>query len=268
VLRAAKGSSPIGYGLPKPKTEPFHPTLELCRTKTDPFLFRSGQQRSLRVFLYMTSRLFARDELAYLISQGHVLVVHRDVVYKLNRWLLSHPGGALAILHFVGRDAWCEIEAYHSDTALRKMSAFAVGRVASKSDRGWDPLVPPVQLGWPVDADSYRDVPSIDETLRLRAANGDRSPLYPLLGDLEPPSPPKNIDPVQQHRQALAWGALHDEIKIAGLYKPTPWSNYRWELVRYSVLACLFAVSFYYARTTCSSFVLRELVSYELIIDL
>jgi delta8-fatty-acid desaturase len=202
-----------------------------------------------------SDRLFTRDELRYLISQGHVLVLHRNVVYRLNRWISSHPGGDLAILHFVGRDAWCEIEAYHSDATLARMKAFAVGRVDERdAKRGWDPLVPPVQLGWPVGPGPYREVPSIDETLRLRKShNGDCPPLYPLAGgELESPPPPAGIDPAAQHRHALAWAHLHEEIKAAGLYKPTPWSNYRWELVRYSFLACLFAVTFYNSRTTCA----------------
>lgn len=44
-----------------------------------------------------------------LIADGQIIVVYNGFVLKLNAWLNKHPGGRLAILHMVGRDATDEI---------------------------------------------------------------------------------------------------------------------------------------------------------------
>ena len=44
------------------------------------------------------------------IAQGQAIVIYRDYVLRLDSWLDKHPGGRLAILHMVGRDATDEIE--------------------------------------------------------------------------------------------------------------------------------------------------------------
>jgi delta8-fatty-acid desaturase len=46
-----------------------------------------------------------------LIANGHIIVVFEDYVLKLDNWIAKHPGGRLAILHMVGRDATDEIKA-------------------------------------------------------------------------------------------------------------------------------------------------------------
>jgi delta8-fatty-acid desaturase len=79
-------------------------------------------------------------------------------VYKLNSWLDRHPGGELAILHFVGRDATDEIEAYHPEHVIKQMRPFIVGQLTpdqwddeKSSGVGWKPLNPPIQIGlWPM----------------------------------------------------------------------------------------------------------------------
>jgi len=45
------------------------------------------------------------------IADGQLLVVHEGYVLKLDGWLDKHPGGKLAIMHMVGRDATDEINA-------------------------------------------------------------------------------------------------------------------------------------------------------------
>jgi len=47
-----------------------------------------------------------------LIADGHIIVIYQDYVLKLDSWLEKHPGGTLAILHMVGKDATDEIDAY------------------------------------------------------------------------------------------------------------------------------------------------------------
>jgi delta8-fatty-acid desaturase len=50
-------------------------------------------------------------EVALLIDQGQPIVIHEGYALQLNAWMNKHPGGQLAILHMVGRDATDEINA-------------------------------------------------------------------------------------------------------------------------------------------------------------
>jgi len=43
------------------------------------------------------------------ISEGELIIIHEGYAIKLNNWIDRHPGGRLAILHMVGRDATDEI---------------------------------------------------------------------------------------------------------------------------------------------------------------
>jgi sphingolipid 8-(E)-desaturase len=45
------------------------------------------------------------------VAEGRILVILDDYVLQLDSWLDKHPGGRLAILHMVGRDATDEIKA-------------------------------------------------------------------------------------------------------------------------------------------------------------
>ena len=44
-----------------------------------------------------------------MIANGDIIVIYQEFVLRLNSWLAHHPGGRLAILHMVGRDATNEI---------------------------------------------------------------------------------------------------------------------------------------------------------------
>jgi delta8-fatty-acid desaturase len=46
-----------------------------------------------------------------MIAEGHTIVICEDLVLRLDSWLDKHPGGRLAILHMVGKDATDEINA-------------------------------------------------------------------------------------------------------------------------------------------------------------
>jgi delta8-fatty-acid desaturase len=48
-------------------------------------------------------------DIAALIAQGRPIVVHEGHALDLGEWIDKHPGGRLAILHMVGRDATDEI---------------------------------------------------------------------------------------------------------------------------------------------------------------
>lgn len=43
------------------------------------------------------------------VSEGEPIVVYEGYVLHLGQWINTHPGGRLAILHMVGRDATDEI---------------------------------------------------------------------------------------------------------------------------------------------------------------
>lgn len=44
-----------------------------------------------------------------MIAEGGVVLVFEDYVLRLNSWMDRHPGGKLAILHMVGKDATDEM---------------------------------------------------------------------------------------------------------------------------------------------------------------
>ena len=49
-------------------------------------------------------------EVEGMIADGRTIVIFEDVVLQLDAWLDRHPGGRLAILHMVGKDATDEIK--------------------------------------------------------------------------------------------------------------------------------------------------------------
>lgn len=55
------------------------------------------------------SQIVAPERIAQLIAQGQPIVIHEGYALQLSEWLDKHPGGKLAILHMVGRDATDEI---------------------------------------------------------------------------------------------------------------------------------------------------------------
>ncbi|KJR87456.1 uncharacterized protein SPSK_02093 [Sporothrix schenckii 1099-18] len=55
-------------------------------------------------------RILQPDEVTDRIAQGQTIVIYQDYVLRLDSWLDRHPGGRLAILHMVGKDATDEIE--------------------------------------------------------------------------------------------------------------------------------------------------------------
>ena len=55
------------------------------------------------------SRTFSRREIEALIADGRIIIIREGRVLQLDGWLDKHPGGRLAVLHMVGRDATDEI---------------------------------------------------------------------------------------------------------------------------------------------------------------
>lgn len=210
----------------------------------------------------------SRNEVRHLISLGHVLVLHRRSVYRLNNWLSRHPGGHLAILHFVGRDAANEIEAYHcKDTIGRVMRHYIIAKVGEEDfsdEAGWKPLTPLVQVGKEGAFGSIQDYAGEKGTARnwkqdLKAYRNEgeagKQPIQKLVeeDELELPTPPESIIPSEQYRISKAWEVLHQKLEDEGLYKARPLWHYRVELVRYFGLFLGFLWVFMHANRTCRS---------------
>lgn len=56
--------------------------------------------------------MISPQTVAELIAQGEPVVVHEGYALNISKWIDNHPGGRLAILHMVGRDATDEINMY------------------------------------------------------------------------------------------------------------------------------------------------------------
>lgn len=54
-------------------------------------------------------QLISAREVEGLIAEGQLIVIYEGLALKLDGWLDKHPGGHLAIMHMVGRDASDEI---------------------------------------------------------------------------------------------------------------------------------------------------------------
>lgn len=55
------------------------------------------------------NQILSPQEIGQLVSKGQTVVIYDGYALDLGRWLDKHPGGRLAILHMVGRDATDEI---------------------------------------------------------------------------------------------------------------------------------------------------------------
>lgn len=56
-------------------------------------------------------QILSAEAVDSMIANGDTIVIFEEYVLRLNSWLDRHPGGRLAILHMVGRDATDEITA-------------------------------------------------------------------------------------------------------------------------------------------------------------
>ncbi|KAI1108472.1 fatty acid desaturase-domain-containing protein [Nemania sp. NC0429] len=79
-----------------------------------------------------------------MIADGHAIVVFEGLVLRLDSWLSRHPGGRLAILHMIGKDATDEMTVYHSAATLKTMKAFVIGRTPPGP---WTNSTPPIRGG-------------------------------------------------------------------------------------------------------------------------
>lgn len=195
----------------------------------------------------MSASAHTRESITRRILNGEYLfILNGNLISVPHSWLSSHPGGALAILHFVGRDASDEVEAYHPNHVLKKMLAFSQGPVQLSED-GWDPLLPPIATGWfrklapdgslqwqneATPEYSQEDTPRSPSSQILLIKKSD-----PSLGSGPSPAsiqpPPTTLSLKRQFQHSVAYKQLHKRVVAAGLYQTRYISGYGPEVARY-----------------------------------
>jgi delta8-fatty-acid desaturase len=223
----------------------------------------------------MGGTLWSREKVAERILNGDTLLVYRGTILSIpNSWLEAHPGGALAILHFVGRDATDEVDAFHDEQALRKLRAFAVGSV-ELGEEGWQPLVPPVMSGWVrrIGLDGkqtwYNEATAVRSTQNTEISPSSQILLVekqatstsledaPSLASLAPP--PSDLSLRTQQKHSAAYKELHEKITAAGLYKTPYLTGYGPEVVRYALFAGISILAYSYGWFMTSALFLGAL---------
>ncbi|KAK7992590.1 fatty acid desaturase-domain-containing protein [Apiospora saccharicola] len=195
-------------------------------------------------------------QVEHLISQGHIIVIYEGQALKLDKWLDKHPGGGLAILHMVGRDAGDEIKAYHTDKTLKTMKAFSIGPV----DLPWVNMIPPIQADVPALPGQKAET-TCTEKSEKKAASGPckltsngRKSVSPSPGAIEEQLTKEgytaameererqddirnlpSMDMEQQAELREKYQALHQRVKDEGLYD-CPYIEYGKECARYAAL--------------------------------
>lgn len=215
--------------------------------------------------------VWTRQEIAERILQGENLVVYRGQLLRIpDSWLSAHPGGALAILHFVGRDATDEIDAFHAEPTMeRKVKKYIVGKVKLSKGGLWQPLTPPVAAGWVrkagKDGEWTREATvrtqQDDESLlssEILLVNKNRaSNLQEAAPTLETITPPPATISLDQHTEhSRAYRELHKRITDAGLYKTPYLTGYGPEVARYLIGSIISAVAYAYGWYLTSAFFL------------
>ena len=202
--------------------------------------------------------VITRDQVAARILAGDSLVILRNKVLRVPpSWLKAHPGGALAILHFVGRDATDEVEAFHTAETLEKMKGFVIGTV-EVAEHGWEPFLPPVMSGWVRrpgpggvrewyrEADAFKSTvdtelyPSTDT--QLVETDNTHQARVPTLEIITPAA--SKLSAKTQAEHSAAYKELHQRIIDAGLYKTRYLAGYGPEIVRYTLFAVVAAVAY------------------------
>ncbi|KAI9091777.1 fatty acid desaturase-domain-containing protein [Phlyctochytrium arcticum] len=75
--------------------------------------------------------VYTQKEIDQRVAEGETLVIIKDRVYNLTKFLKHHPGGDLAIIHMNGRDATDAVLAYHPEEVIeKKMPHYCIGELA------------------------------------------------------------------------------------------------------------------------------------------
>ncbi|KAF5313204.1 hypothetical protein D9619_003494 [Psilocybe cf. subviscida] len=200
--------------------------------------------------------IWSREEVARRILAGDTLIIYNGHLLNISQgWLDAHPGGTLALLHFIGRDATDEIDANHQDQTLSLIPKYSIGRVELTEDGYWEPFLPPIFTGWvrrkradgtrewyqeavdlrPTTVNEFEPVSSI--LLKENHYDGSSTASGPTLANLQPP--PSTLSLKEQAQQSKAYRELHKRIIKAGLYQCRYITGYGPELLRYSALVAM-----------------------------
>lgn len=216
--------------------------------------------------------VWTRQEIAERILQGENLVIYRGQLLRVpHSWLQAHPGGGLAILHFVGRDATDEIDAFHAEPTLqKKVLNYVIGKVELEKGGIWQPLTPPVATGWgwvrqegkdgkqgrwvrEASVRTHEDDPSLStsEILLVAPEKTSLSQSQPYSQETTPSiqtliPPPSSLSLEEQTEYSKAFSDLHQRISDAGLYETPYWTGYGPEVLRYLTLITIAAVTYAY----------------------
>lgn len=193
---------------------------------------------------------FSRQDVEQRILQGETLIIYRGGLIRVpTTWLAKHPGGSLALLHFVGRDASDEIEAYHSGSALELLKRFIVGTVELDKHEIWHPFVPPVMSGWVRRDDAWFNEAApisisdaIPSEILLVKSEGHLVDSSPTPATLQVPQ--SSLDLSIQAQHSTAYRTLHERVVRAGLYQTPYLTGYGPEVLRYIALASLSAYAY------------------------
>lgn len=204
-----------------------------------------------------TLPILSRSTIANRIAAGNLLVIHSPLVYKIPvAWLKLHPGGTLAILHYVGREASNELEAYHSGrTVKERMSRWVIGKIDVDEKEGWRDMVPPIQLGmWPLPVPVIK-VSTAEEVEGTESTARTEAPRLVLTSEMVNPtvsaSTPLPLTPSYQHHLRKSARKLHARIQSLGLDSPPEFmSGYGPSTIIYVTLFLLFVYLYRRAEST------------------
>lgn len=187
-----------------------------------------------------TKAKLSRDDVAARILKGqNVLIYNNNVLLIPNSWLDAHPGGALSILHFVGRDATDEIDAYHDPKFIDAINRYSIGTINER----WLPFQPPISIGWVRKNNQWVNEARSDSSgvLQINTA-ASQSAATLTLESITPA--PSQLSADVQARQSEAYKVLHQRVKDAGLYNTPYISGYGPEVFRYVLLGCTAAYAY------------------------
>ncbi|GAA5900827.1 fatty acid desaturase [Sporobolomyces salmoneus] len=222
----------------------------------------------------------SRSEISSRICRGELLIIHSPLVYRVpHNWLKLHPGGDHSLLHYVGRDAGCEIEAYHTGkTVKERMGRWVVGKVEvdeGEFGEGWRDMTPPIQLGmWPIPVpkitvsepttmsdEDLMDSTSEEEDEKPTKSNTETTATRHLTpGLVDPPLSTSDysklpLHPVYQAHLRRSHRRLHSRIHSLGLdTTPSFLSGYAPSLFIYTTLLSLSIYTYVRATTTFDYF--------------
>jgi len=200
--------------------------------------------------------LLSRSDIANRIISGQHIFIYRSLAINATAWLPYHPGGNLSILHFVGRDATDEVEAYHSVSALERMKKYAIGQVEINENTGWKALTPPISLGLVRHPDGVKGHWTKEGSITLATEVLGQSSTGKAVSAVSTSSSPTSdvvtltadqLEPLmselsneKEYAKSKAYHELKTRISEAGLFdRPGPLAGYGMDLLRYSTLAGL-----------------------------